>query len=314
VKCIVTLVFASAAIAQQANVTSTRNYDVNGRPVEGVRNVQNNGSRSQITRDVNGRAVPIEAVEERVVSESGGTRVIERVVRRYDPNGRPGPAERLRIEEQKQADGSVKTLTTVSRGDINGSFQVAERSSTLTRVLGDRTESTTSVERPTLNGAFELYERRDEAVTKSGPKTVENATTYRKDPNGRLSEAAKKTREAVAENGVVNENVAEYETASTGRMRLARQSTARVDPTGSREVTVYVPNAEGNLAIFQQQSIQKKETASGSVETTVVRLADPNNAGKLGPPRKTEETVCTGECGKAKPSTVTEVHKPANTK
>ena len=71
-KCIVTLVFAAAAIAQQSNVSSTHNYDVNGRPVEGVRNMQNNGSRSQITRDVNGRAVPVESVEERVVSDSGG--------------------------------------------------------------------------------------------------------------------------------------------------------------------------------------------------------------------------------------------------
>jgi hypothetical protein len=301
-------------MAQQPSVSSTRTYDVNGRPVEGVRTVQTNGSRSQITRDVNGRAVPVESVEERVVSESGGTRVIERVIRRYDPNGAPGPAERLRIEEQKHADGTVKTLTTVTRGDINGNFQVAERSSTLTRVAGERTESTTSVERPTLNGAFELYERRDEAITKSGAKTTENATTYRKDPNGRLSEVVRKTREALAVNDVVNENVAEYESASTGQMRLARQSTARVEPGGSREVTVYVPNAEGKMTLFQQQSIQKKETPGGAVETTIVRLADPNNPGRLGPARKAEETVCTGDCGKAKPSPVPEVHKPANSK
>ena len=295
-------------------MSSTRKYDINGRPVQGVGSIESKGSRSQITRDVNGRAVPVESVEERVVSESGGVRVVERMVRRYDQNGRPGPPERLRIEEQKQPDGTVKTLTTVSRGDINGSFQVAERSSTLTRATGDRTEITTAVERPTLNGAFELYERRDESVTKAGPKTVESATTFRKDPNGRLSEVAKKTREAVAANGVVNENIAEYEGASTGQMRLARQSTARVDPTGSREVTVYLPDPQGKMTLFQQQSIQRKETPAGVVETTVVRLADPNNPGRLGPARKAEETVCTGECGKAKPLPVPEVHKPANPK
>lgn len=310
---------AGGAIAQQSAV-STRTYDVNGRPVEGVRSVEGAGSRSQITRDVNGRTVPVESVEERVISDSGGVRVVERLVKRHDPNGRPGPAERIRIEEQKQADGSTRTLTTVSRGDINGSYQVAERSSTLTRVAGDRTDTTTTVERPTLNGGFELFERREEAMTKAGPKTTESATTYRRDPNGRLAEAAKKVREAVTEGKQVKENIAEYESAATGQMRLARQSTAVVDPTGSREVTVYVPDAQGRMTVLQQQSIERRETPNGTVETTVVRLGDPNAPGRLGPPRKAEEVVCTGECGKKPPaaattaSAVTEVHKPANAK
>jgi hypothetical protein len=142
---------------------------------------------------------------------------------------------------------------------------------------------------------------------------MENATIYRRDSNGRLSEFAKKTREAVAVNGHVNENTAEYEFSATGHMRLSRQSTTREEPTGSREVTLYLPDAEGKLALAQQQTIEKKETPGGAIETTVVRFADPNNPGRLGPARKAEQTVCTGECGK-KASAVTEIHQPANSK
>jgi hypothetical protein len=313
VKCIVSLLAVFAAFAQQSTV-STRNYDVNGRAVEGVQGIQSNGSRSQITRDVNGRTVPVESVDERVLSDSGGLRVVERLVKRYDANGTPGPPERIRVEEQKQADGSIRTLTTVSRGDLNGSLQLTERSTTLTRVNGDRTESSTAVERPTLNGSFELQERRDENVVKTQAKTSENATTFRRDPNGRMTEVAKKTREAVTVNGQVNENVAEWESAATGAMRLMRQSTAHVEPGGSREVNVYIPDAQGKLTLFQQQTIAKKETPGGTVETTVVRFADPNNAGRLGPARKAEEVVCTGECGKKAASAVPEVHQPANAK
>ena len=37
------------------------------------------GQKAVTTRNVNGRNVPIESVEEHVVSNSGGTRVIERI-------------------------------------------------------------------------------------------------------------------------------------------------------------------------------------------------------------------------------------------
>jgi hypothetical protein len=290
----------SAACAQQS-VISTQTYDVNGRPVSGVSSVRSGNSRSQITRDSNGRTVPVETVEDRLISDSGGVKIVERIVKRYDPNGNPGPPERIRIEERKEPDGVVRTLTTVSRGDLNGSFRVAERASTITRSIGDRTESTTSIERPTLNGSMDLVEKSDQTIIASGPKTTESVTVLRRDTNGRLSEFAKKTREAVTANGQTSENTAEYEAATTGQMRLMRQSTAQVEPTGTRQVTVYLPDPEGKLVLSQQQVIQKTETPEGTVETTTVRFAQANDPGKLGPARKVEETVCTGDCGRTKP-------------
>jgi hypothetical protein len=311
VKYSVLLVLCSVAWSQQSS-TSSRTYDLNGRPVPGVSASQSGGSRSQITRDVNGRSVPVESVDERVVSDSGGLKVIERTIKRYDANGSPGPAERVTIEERKQPDGSVQTSTTVSRGNLNGGFQLAERSTAITRTSGNRTETTTSIERPTLNGSLDVVEKSEQAITAAGAKTTENVTTLRRDANGRFAEAARKVREAVTADGQVKENIAEYETSPAGEARLVRQSTARIDPAGTREVTVYVPNTEGKLTLFKQQVIEKKDTGNGMVETTTVRFVLPSDPGKLGPARKAEEVVCSGDCGRK--STVAEVHQPAQTK
>ena len=100
-----------------------------------------------------------------MVSDSGGVKVIERTIKRYDANGTPGPAERVTIEERKQPDGSVQTSTAVSRGTINGGFQLAERSTAITRTNGNRTETTTSIERPTFNGSLDVVEKSEQAVT-----------------------------------------------------------------------------------------------------------------------------------------------------
>ena len=90
-------------------------------------------------------------------------------------------------------------------------------------------------------------------------------------------------RETVTINGRTNENTAEYESASTGEMRIMRQSTARVDPAGTRETTLYVPDPKGKLTLFSQQVIEKKRHSKRKVETTTVRYALSSDPGKLGP-------------------------------
>jgi hypothetical protein len=77
-------------------------------------------------------------------------------------------------------------------------------------------------------------------------------------------------------------------------------------------LTIYVPNTEGKMNLFKQQLIERKDTGNGAEETTTVRFALPSDPGKLGPARKAEEVVCTGDC-KSK-STVAEVHQPAQSK
>jgi hypothetical protein len=290
----------SAAFAQQSAVF-TRTFDVNGHPLPSVVSTQSGATRSQITRDINGRTVPVESSEERVLSDSSGIRITERIIKRYDPNGNPGPPERIRIEERKQVDGGVSTTTTISRGDSNGAFQLAERSTTVTRTASAHTQSITTVERPTLNGSMDLVERNEQSIDTTGDKTSENTTTFRRDANGKLAEFAKKTRQAVSSNGQVNENLAEYESASTGQIRLMRKSTTLIEPAGTRQVTVYLPDAEGKMQLSQQQMIEKTSTPTGTMEITSVRFAIPSDPGKLGPVRKVEETVCMGTCGRSQP-------------
>jgi len=81
-------------------------------------------------------------------------------------------------------------------------------------------------------------------------------------------------------------------------MAIMRQTTATIDPGGTRQLTTYLPDSQGKLTLAQQQLIEKKETPAGYTETTIVRFASPNDSGKLGPPRKAEEIVCTGSCGR----------------
>lgn len=85
----------------------------------------------EYTYDSNGRKVQApnpnpDMVEERVVEEGGGRKVIERNIRRAD-----GQPERVRIEERKNADGSVTTETAVYRGDLNGRLNLAQRAHSL---------------------------------------------------------------------------------------------------------------------------------------------------------------------------------------
>ena len=110
-------VTAGLSLAQQT-ATSSGTFDINGRRVEGASSLVNqspgSADRIETVRSVNGRSVPVESVEDKIVSESGGVKIIERVVKRYDANGWPGPPEKVHIEERKNSDGSVNMATSVA--------------------------------------------------------------------------------------------------------------------------------------------------------------------------------------------------------
>jgi hypothetical protein len=57
-----------ALLLSQQQVTQ-RTYDINGHAVAGVRSATDNGSSQTTVRNVNGREVPVETVDERVVSD-----------------------------------------------------------------------------------------------------------------------------------------------------------------------------------------------------------------------------------------------------
>lgn len=285
-----------------AQQTSTYSFDVNGRPVEGASLTNSGNAKRETVRSVNGRSVPVQTVEDKVISNSGGVKVIERMVRKFDPDGNPAPPEKVRIEERKGADGSGTVSTTVLRPDLNGNYSVAERTNAEIRKVGDTMITNTSVERPTLNGSVELVEKREENVrTQADGSGSQSVTVFKRDSNGRFDETAKETMERKVSGNRVTENSAVYE-ATNGRLDLVKQTVANIQKAGNKEVkevNVFVPDTAGKVSsdrrpqLQSQQIIEKSISPGGSTEVLSVRRA--SDAG-LGAAQKVSETVCRGEC------------------
>jgi len=63
-------------------------------------------SQSQTVTDLNGRWVPLESAEERVLSDGPEGRVVERLVKKFDSQGRLTGQEKVRVEATSSGDGS----------------------------------------------------------------------------------------------------------------------------------------------------------------------------------------------------------------
>ena len=253
-----------------------RTYDINGHAVSRTRSASAGGASTTTVRNLNGREVPVESVEERVIADG----VVERTIRRYDPNGNPGPVERVRIETHKSADGTVEVRSTMQRGDINGNLAAVQRSTAVTR--GNETVET--VERPAAGGGFEVAERRETTRKPTGETTV----VQQVDMNGRMYESGRTT----AERSGTTENRAEYE-ATNGRMQLVRQTVTRTD-RDRVEVDVYTPDVQGQPQLSRRQIVEKTRSGTGLTSTVSVQLVD--GSGRLTAPRVVEQTTCRGEC------------------
>ncbi|WP_321470366.1 hypothetical protein [uncultured Paludibaculum sp.] len=297
-----------AALFAQQSQSSTTVYDINGHRVDWSQSQTGDGRTAQTQRNLNGRTVPMEKVEEKVVKNEGGVRVVERTVRRYDNSGNPLPPEKVVTETETRADGTAVEKSTVYRGDFNGNLQPSERTVSETRKSGDTAVTETQVERNTLNGGFERVERRVAQEKSDKTSSERDETVYTKDTNGRFSEAGRKVVHSKAENGVTQEQVDEYESSTTGRLKLARQSVTRVskaaDGTERREVDVFGPAAPGRpipdgeaMQLREKQIFTSQQSGDGSVvQVFAVQRPSVNSTKELGPVQKVSETVCKGKC------------------
>jgi hypothetical protein len=296
-------------LAQEQIRTVT--YDGLGQPVPAptvaVSTSGKNATITEKTQSINGTKVPLEKIEERILRDDAQGRVVERLIRRFDPNGNPGPPEKMLIEEQKRSDGGSTVRTTLYRGDLNGNLAVAEKSLTETQKNGSILNSQETVERPSINGSLELAEKREAVVQNTGSGELKNTVVYRRDENGRLYEAKKEVSERKVSNGESIENTAVYE-SKTGQLALAGQTVKKTvkTPGGEEhtEIDVYTRDVPGIATdasnskpmLREQQLIERKVSSSGVVETVDVRrpsIADPN---RLGPAKRLSETVCKGKC------------------
>ena len=305
------LAAAYSAFAQHAAVPYS--YDVNGRRVEGVRSavtrIPGGESKSQHVRNLNGRDIPVSTVNDVVVSDSGGVKIIERTIQPFDANGNPGTPEKVRIESKLAADGSEHTVTTVRRADLNGNLQLTERRTQVVQPSGQEIRTEVKIERPVTNGGLAVVERTEQVDQTVGEgRTSTTATTYKRDTNGRLAAAARATSERTVTGIITTENAAEYESATTGQMRLIRQTTSRAIPAADgslrTETETFVPQSAGRAGsgndkpqLANRQVVERRINGDTVTETVSMQFVLPNEPNRLGELRKVGENVCAGACG-----------------
>lgn len=312
-----TLACSLSLVAQESNVNSTA-VDINGnRVADGPAISQTespNGSQTLVTtQSINGRTVPMERVEQRVLRNDASGKVTERIVQRYDPQGNPLPPIRQVIEVEKRPDGSSTTQSTTYSANINGNTEVTEKSVTDTQKTASGETSETVVQRPTVNG-FETVEKQSQVVSKQGKDYQADTTTYRSDGNGGFYAAVRQTTVHKVQVSEVTDNSAEYERGPEGQLELHGQTVTKTvtQPDGlkSSVVDIYGVNVPGivtgsgsGLKLIEQDVIDNTPGPGNSmVQTLNVRrptISDPNT---LGPERQLSETVCKGDCKPPKES------------
>jgi hypothetical protein len=307
------VVFTLSLCAQDSSVRTSTSVDINGRRVVDAPQIdqtksKNSTETTEKMQSINGRMVPIERVEDRVVRDDASGRVVERLIRGYDATGNPTPPVKETIEEQKRPDGSSTIQTSRYQGDINGGMRLVEKSTTDIRKSGSTETSDTVLQRPSVNGSLETVEKRDAVRVKEGAGYREEATTYRRDGNGSFGVALRKTTEHIEQGGQATDNTADYEAGPDGRLQLHGQTVANIvtRPDGSKDsvVSIYGQNVPGTvdptgrLKLYEQQLIEQKAGPGNTmVETLSVRrptVSDPNT---LGPTKQISETICKGKCG-----------------
>ena len=305
-------------ILAQDTQHSSSNYDldtrdVNGAPMPGLHSSythEGGSTRTIETRQsLNGHSVPAERVEERVLRDEGGVKVVERMVERYDPSGNPLPREKQVITTTKQSDGSISEQQAVWRGDLNGNMALAERVDTETRRSGSTVTSEISVEKPSLNASLDVVEKHDVVKTEGANGAFEqNETVWRNGQSG-FYEAVRRVTQHQEQPGGSTENTAEYEVGATGGLVLNSQEirhTVKAADGSETIATNYLDRSAPGVAISgddpglklrAQELVERVPGPGGSLRETVsVRRPSISDPSRLEPPKKISETVCQGDC------------------
>jgi len=287
--------------------------DVNGAPMAGISSSFSKAAGStrviETRQSLNGHSVPAERVEERVVRDEGGVRVVERMVERYDPNGNPLPREKRVITTTTHADGSRDEQQAVWRGDINGNMALAERTVAETRRNGATVTSEIAVERPSLNASMDVVEKREVVKTESAPGAYQQTETVWRNGQSGFYEGVRRVTDHHEEGARSSENTAEYEVGSTGALELHSQvvrNTVKAPDGSETTETTYldrsaagsvVDGSDAGLKLRAQEIVERVPGPGGSVRETVsVRRPSIADPGRLEPARKISETVCRGDC------------------
>lgn len=302
------LLFTAGFLGAQST-SATYTSDINGNRVAGGAAVSADGVTTDLRQSINGREVPLEQVQEKVLSKSGNTTVTERIVRHYGANGQVVKTDRVVTEETKTGEGESIVHATTYRSDISGNMNEAERKTVETRKNGAATVIDTAIEKKDLSGSFSVAEKRTASAEPTSDGKRESETVMLRDANGSLYEAQRSsTVETTSGNQTVT-NTAIYEpTVDNGSLALTRQqvlkTTANADGSSRQEVEIFGRASDGRAreagappALTEKRTIERQKGADGAiVETQKVQLPNVNDPGKLDAARKVSETICRGEC------------------
>jgi hypothetical protein len=312
-KALVSLLFVLPLAAQDTSVYDRTRTDINGaRIADGPQIVASRSPNSvdvtERLQSINGRTVPIEKVEERLVQDDKSDRITERVIRPYDRNGNPLPVRKQLIEEKTQPDGSSTIQSLTYNGDINGEMRLTERTTTNKQKSGATETAETVIERPDINGGIAAAEKRSVVKVAEAHAYQESSVTYRKSDNGGFYEATRQTTEHTDNGSQSTDSTAEYERGATGEMQLHGQTvtTTVKQPDGSEEsqVDTFGRNAPGmvdspsNKMKLQFHEIVQRQKGPGNevMETRSLQqplISDPD---RLSPPHQVSQTICRGKC------------------
>lgn len=304
---------AAVLCAQGTNVSSTSSVDINGNRVQDgpqvITTTTANGSATTETmQSVNGRTVPLERVEQRVLRDDASGRVVERIVHRYDPQGNQTGTTRETVEQRKRPDGSSTTTSTTYRSDINGASQVAQKSVTETQKNGAEERSQTVVQRPTINGTLDTVEKQEQVKVTQPGGFRDETTTFRPSGTGGFYPAVRSVTDHSEKGTQSTDNTVEYEASPGGDLQMHSQRVTKIvtAPDGTKDsvVDIYGANVPGTIGasgsgmkLQEQQVIDSQKGPGGTVTQTLsVRrptVSDPNS---LGPAQQISQTVCKGDC------------------
>lgn len=300
----------TAGVLSAQSTSATYTSDINGNRVAGGAVVSADGVTTDLRQSINGREVPLEQVQTKVLSQSGNTTVTERIIRHYGANGQVVATDRVVTEETKTGEGESVVHATTYRSDISGNMNEAERKTVETRKSGATTVTDTAVEKKDLSGSFSVAEKRTSTAESTSDGKRESETVMLRDANGNLQEAQRSSTVETKNGNQTVSNTAIYEPNASGSLGLTRQqvtkSTANADGSSTQEVEIFGRASDGRVreagaapALTEKRTIERQAGPGGAiVETQTVQLPNVNDPGRLDPAHKVSETICRGECAK----------------
>jgi hypothetical protein len=303
------LLFVVAGVLSAQSTSATYTSDINGNRVAGGAVVSADGVTTDLRQSINGREVPLEQVQTKVLSQSGNTTVTERIVRHYGASGQVVATDRVVTEETKTGEGASVVHATTYRSDISGNMAEAERKTVETRKNGAATVTDTAVEKKDLSGSFSVAEKRNAMTEPTADGSRASETVLLRDANGNLHEAQRSSTVETKSGNQTVTNTAVYEpTVDNGNLSLARQqvtkATTNPDGSSTQEVEIFGRTSDGRAreagaapALTEKRIIERQVGPDGAVvEKQKVQLPNVNDPGRLDAAHKVSETICRGEC------------------